>query len=263
MSSFNQITVGYWGIRGLASALRMMVMYKGYPLNAVCYDVKYDSATGQFDRTCWMGGEDSAKNELIKLNPLMNLPYVIDGDMVVTQSNACMSYLGRKFGMLGKNEVEVTECEMLLCECMDLRNNVVRFCYGGKDENDARSLISSVATGTLPKLEAWLALKQISSPVFFVGDGATAPDFHIWEMLDQLHAVGTHFGCLDEIAQFSLLSAFYSNFAKLAENQKYFNSRLFKLPFNNKTAFFGSSTSGDLHYTAGQDTPWHETTGLY
>ena len=32
------ITVGYWSIRGLASPLRMMIMYSGAKLNNVMYD---------------------------------------------------------------------------------------------------------------------------------------------------------------------------------------------------------------------------------
>jgi glutathione S-transferase len=39
------------------------------------------------------------KPQLKQLNPLINLPFVIDGEVVVTQSNACLAYLGRKFNM--------------------------------------------------------------------------------------------------------------------------------------------------------------------
>ena len=42
--------------------------------------------------------------DLKQLNPLINLPYLIDGDVIVSQSNACFTYLGRKFDMLGKYE---------------------------------------------------------------------------------------------------------------------------------------------------------------
>ena len=41
-------------------------------------------------------------------NALMNLPFVVDGDVVVTQSNAVLMYMGRKFGLVGTNEKEVT-----------------------------------------------------------------------------------------------------------------------------------------------------------
>ena len=38
----------------------------------------------------------------------MNLPYIVDGDMVVTQSNACLLYLGDKFEMNGSTLEEKT-----------------------------------------------------------------------------------------------------------------------------------------------------------
>ena len=50
-----------------------------------------------------------AKPVLSKKNPLMNLPYVIDGETVITQSNACLLYLGRKFNLNGKNEDEIAK----------------------------------------------------------------------------------------------------------------------------------------------------------
>ena len=67
----------------------------------------------------------SVKKPALKAkNPLINLPYVVDGEVVVSQSNACLSYLGRKLGLWGGNEAEVSLCEQLLCEIMDLRNKV-------------------------------------------------------------------------------------------------------------------------------------------
>jgi hypothetical protein len=79
----------------------------------------------------------SQKPALKEKNPLMNLPYVIHGDRVITQSNACFSYLGRQLGLWGKTEDEVTDCEQLLCEIMDIRNNAVKFAYGGGECNCA------------------------------------------------------------------------------------------------------------------------------
>ena len=44
----------------------------------------------------WLGGK---KPELAKLNSCINLPYIIDGEQVVTQSNTCMLYLGQKLSI--------------------------------------------------------------------------------------------------------------------------------------------------------------------
>ena len=47
-----------------------------------------------------------AKPALKAKNSLMNLPYVMDGDVVVTQSQACLQYLARKLGLYGEGIVE-------------------------------------------------------------------------------------------------------------------------------------------------------------
>jgi hypothetical protein len=136
MASESPVTVAYWSIRGLGkyddnfffmnpelsiqsnqflssigAPLRMMVMYSGRPLNCICYDYSV-AADGSFEGNSWF----SVKNSVKSVNPLINLPYVIDGKMIITQSNACFLYLGRKLSMLGKNEEEQSYCEQLLCE---------------------------------------------------------------------------------------------------------------------------------------------------
>eukprot|EP01045_Picozoa_sp_COSAG04_P020004 COSAG04_NODE_2002_length_5029_cov_5.314604_2_plen_185_part_00 len=95
----------------------MMAEYAG-----VDYEAKlHDSDTDEWAEL---------KAELIKTNPLANLPYVIDGDTVVTQSNACFAYLGEKFGLLGSDATERVQCEQCLCQVMDLRNEAIELFYG-------------------------------------------------------------------------------------------------------------------------------------
>eukprot|EP01006_Ploeotia_vitrea_P017488 TRINITY_DN48642_c0_g1_i2.p1 TRINITY_DN48642_c0_g1~~TRINITY_DN48642_c0_g1_i2.p1 ORF type:complete len:182 (-),score=5.35 TRINITY_DN48642_c0_g1_i2:49-594(-) len=124
MSNFDDaITVGYWTIRGLGAPLRQMVLFSGRKLNNVMYDLT--ETDGKFDANCWF----SKKVELKEKNALINLPYVIDGDLLITQSNACFSYLGRKLNLWGNNEEEIIRCEELLCELMDIRNNMIKYAY--------------------------------------------------------------------------------------------------------------------------------------
>jgi hypothetical protein len=89
----------------------MMVMYSGRPLNCICYDYGI-AKDGTFEGHSWF----SVKDQLKAINPLINLPYVIDGKMIITQSNACLLHLGRKLLMMGKNEEEQSCCEQLICE---------------------------------------------------------------------------------------------------------------------------------------------------
>ena len=44
----------------------------------------------------------------------MNLPYLIDGDNVVAQTNAILSYLGRKYNLNGKTETEIIKNDQVL-----------------------------------------------------------------------------------------------------------------------------------------------------
>jgi glutathione S-transferase len=96
-------------------------MYSSCPLNAISYDVVYNDE-GKLSNVSWFKDD---KPPLKEKNPLANLPYVVDGDIVICQSNACFSYLGRKLGLWGKNVADEVKCEELLCEIMDVRNKVV------------------------------------------------------------------------------------------------------------------------------------------
>jgi glutathione S-transferase len=58
------------------------------------------------------------------------LPYLIDGDLKITQSNAIMRHIGRKHGLDGKTESEKVRVDMMENESMDFRNGLVRLCYG-------------------------------------------------------------------------------------------------------------------------------------
>ena len=57
------------------------------------------------------------------------LPYLMDGDVGVTQSNAIMRYVGRKHDLLGKTEQERVRVDIMENQSMDFRNGWVRLCY--------------------------------------------------------------------------------------------------------------------------------------
>ena len=69
--------------------------------------------------------------------PFPNLPYIIDGDIKITQSNACLRYIGKRAAatgganstILGASAKEAAECEFVLEEAMDFRNATVGQAY--------------------------------------------------------------------------------------------------------------------------------------
>lgn len=240
MAAPKELEVGYWSIRGLGAPCRMMVLYAGVDLKAANYDA-VPTPEGTYDRSDW-GGANGEKQRLIKKNPLINLPYVIDAerDVIVTQSNACMAYLGRRLNLLGSTEKEHADCDQLLSEAMDLRNDLVRNSYGGEDADRVKLIQGKLQpNSSFQKLENWLARK--ANDCFFVGGSATAPDFHIWEMCDQYSAMSKHVGEPDLLDSFPHLQNFHKSFAAQPQMQRYFEHPVSKFPFNNTMAKFGAT----------------------
>ena len=131
--------------RCISHAFLAAARYADAPFEAKCYNVT-EKADGSWDLSCWFGPKEALKRR----NALMNLPYIVDGDVVVSQSNACLVYLGEKFGLLGATPRERIECEQLLCEVMDLRNAMVKEFYGA---GDLRQLLARAADGRLAHLQ--------------------------------------------------------------------------------------------------------------
>lgn len=77
----SKLVVGYWGIRGVAQPLRFLLEYLGLPFE----DRRYTSPEAWF-------GADKQQPGFID-NPLVNLPYLKDGDRVMTS----FSYLLGRF----------------------------------------------------------------------------------------------------------------------------------------------------------------------
>lgn len=135
---------------------------------------------------------------------------------------------------------------------MDLRNSVVAFCYGRAGNpsvgHEVETFIESTQVGILSKLEMWLQHQPDFSAQtpFFVGKHATAPDFHIFELLDQLNLLAkcNSRPAVTESTELLLVHSFYEGFKKVPENEVYLSSVLAKAPCNNLHAVFGSLSGG-------------------
>jgi len=83
MASSNQLTFGYWPTRGLGGGVRNLLDYCGIPFTNKLYT----------DGNEWFGKD---KQELKVDFP--NLPYLIDGDTIVTESQAMYQYIPVRAG---------------------------------------------------------------------------------------------------------------------------------------------------------------------
>ena len=110
--------------------------------------------------------------------------------------------------------------------------------------------------GHFGKIESWLESKNASSEnPYLVGNKATAPDFALFEMLDQYAELIRFFelipgkseqkGDILEACGKSNLANHYRHFRNSPKLKSYFQSQLNDLPFNEKRASFGSGNGGD------------------
>ena len=201
-------TLGYWKIRGLAAACRMMFYYKGKSYKEVAY--------GEDAKVEWFGGD---KKALAEKNPMMNLPYIVDGETVVTQSNSCLIYLGQVLG------IDQADCmvhnHQAMDQTMDLRNDLMKIVYGpaGKDFKAALTGHMGGASKHFAKLNGFC-----KGP-YTCGSAIQSADFHIFEMLDQHVKMCTETGVAFELeTAFPKLAALHRTMKADPKLAKYFAS---------------------------------------
>ena len=259
-----KITLGYWSTKGLGSASRQMIIYAGVPLIAKIYKVLPKEENNQiiYEGSSW---HDNDKIDLKKKNSLINLPYLKyfkdDKEFIISHSNTCLTFLGKEFGMFGETQEEELECEQLLQETVDLRSIVTRFAYTHFNSKDEELLAAKEVyntafensnSGKLQKFEHWLSLKEKSkTKLFLVGNKISSPDFNLFDTLDLYCEFLLYYNFVENaeknnvfaLLKYPLISDFFNNFKQLSKMQKYFESELYKLPFTNKGAKFGSGKS--------------------
>jgi glutathione S-transferase len=265
MNNSNEITVGYWSTKGLGSVIRQMVIYAEVPLKAKIYKLEANVSSGltNYDGSSWT---NINKIELKKNNSLINLPYIElqnseEEKLVISQSNACLMYLGRKFNMFGQNQNEVSQCEQLLFETVDLRSLITAFAYSHFSNKDneqqaAKDVFNKVFdnnnAGKMQKFEHWINQNKDNENIFLVNNNISAPDFNFFDILDfyieflkYYNFTNASYDNLFSEAGYPNVQKFYSKFKELPKMKKYFNSILYKLPYTNKSANFGSGINGN------------------
>ncbi|XP_065830361.1 glutathione S-transferase Mu 4-like [Oscarella lobularis] len=211
------VKLGYWAIRGLAQPIRLLLTYCGDEFE----EKRYDGA----NRQTWT-------DEKFSLGlPLPNLPYLIDGDIKIVQSNAILRYIGRKHNLDGSTEQEKVLVDIFENQVMDMRNAFVRLCYGPSSSFEAgkKTYLEESLPATLKKIS-----DQLGSSKWVAGENITFPDFHLAEMLSQ-HVIFSP-TCLDAYPN---LKEYLARFEELPAIKAYKASdKCIHRPINNPSASF-------------------------
>jgi len=213
--------LAYWDIRGLAQPIRLLLKYVGEDFE----DKRYSCGPApDFNKDCWF-------NEKFSLGlDFPNLPFYVDGDVKITQTNAILRYIATKHNLCGKTTEEQVRVNMMLEETMDVRNAMVRLAYNPKFDELRDGVVAQIK-GKFKLYDTYLGERS-----FFAGDEVTLADFHIYEMLDQYYILENTI--LDDTPK---LQAFKKRFEDLPKIREYMESPEFlKSPLNNKMASFGN-----------------------
>ncbi|XP_053884148.1 glutathione S-transferase 2-like [Malaclemys terrapin pileata] len=206
------VTLGYWDIRGLAHAIRLLLEYTDTP-----YEDKQYSPSGEgpdYDISQWT-------NEKEKLGlDFPNLPYLIDGQTKLTQSNAILRYIARKHKMAGESEEEIQRVDMLENQVMDFRLAFARICYNPDFEKLKPEYLEQLP-GKLKLFSQFLGVRK-----WFAGEKLTYVDFLAYDILDQHRMFAPK--CLDQLKN---LKDFLDRFEALEKIAAYMgSSRYMKTP---------------------------------
>jgi len=218
--------LAYWGTRCLAEPIRMMFEYleidyvnKIYPVgDAPSYDKK----------EWWKDKKDLGFD-------FPNLPYLIDGEMKLTESWAIMKYLGRKHGLYPKTPEDELRCDLVQSVIEDFRFRFINMTYYSTantfDENKKKYFVQ--LTEDLENFSKFIGPRK-----WLCGDSMTYVDFGFCEALDQINLLFPNF-----LAEHPVVKNYYDRFYALSSIDAYKKSGRFKvLPINNKYAFWGGKT---------------------
>lgn len=217
-------TIGYHLIRGLGAPLRMMMFYKETPFTNVAY--------GKDMKEEWFADD---KPRLLKQNSCINLPYIVDGDTVVTQSNTCLVYLGQKLGI--DAEQHAIHNHTVLDQTMDLRNDLMKVVYpfsGVTKETfpeAAKKHLAGSAKTHLTKLEGFCR-----GP-YMCGAAPQSGDFALFEMLDQHESMSKALGVTSPLDGLPKLKALHAAMQAEPTLARYFASDLHTKYFQNNGIF--------------------------
>lgn len=222
------VTLGYWRARGLGNPIRYLLEHAG-----VEYEEKVYVCGGppDFPRDEWI--KDKAENPMGLDFP--NLPYLLDGDIKLTQSHVIMRYLARKHNLAGDNETERTRADLLATQVFDYIMQAVRVIYDPNFLNLKDDYVKTLSE----KFE--LLAKFLGSRKFAVGDKVSYADFVLYEFIEAQKLFK------QDMKDFPVLEEYHKRVQAVKGVVNYFKSpKAIKFPFNGPTARIGGDFSEQL-----------------
>nr|AFD36887.1 glutathione S-transferase mu1 [Panonychus citri] len=220
-------TIGYWPIRALVDPI-LLCMHQ----LKQSYRIKHYKFGGPPDH---LGNEWPVDKERLGLT-YPNIPYLIDGDVKVTQCLAILRYIGRKYNFGPKSEEEIIRSDIFEQGAHEMLYTCFRVWYVDTEEelNKAK-----------PHLHPYLRqrLEQTSTALgsnrFILGDRMTYVDCLLYSVLDYIRLYDE-----DYLSRNQNLRDFLDRIESLPEIKKYHESKRFsRFPICAPNARWGNNQS--------------------
>ncbi len=211
------LKVGYWEIRGMVEPIHLVLEYTETPYERIVYS--YSDTAQWFEKDKKSLGVD-----------FPNIPYLVEGDSICTQSYAILKYLGRKNKLFGSEDLlQMAEQEAVFDTVADIRAGFSMMCYMPGHEANKKDYFE--------KLPAKLALldARLSKHKWLMGDQLYIGDFNLWSILD-------YHECMDPnvLNGSPNVARFKKEFSQIPQIAKYLASDRFKkFPVNGAIAQWG------------------------
>ncbi|MEE6492166.1 hypothetical protein FKM82_016497 [Ascaphus truei] len=156
----------------------------------------------------------------------LQLPYLLDGDVKLSQSNAILRYIARKHGLCGELEGEKLRVDLVENQAMDFRTGLGTIAYN--------PLFETLKGPYLEKLPVALTRfsRFLGDRAWFAGEKITFADFLMYDALDVHRMLEPK--CLQNLKN---LQDFLTRFEALPAVAAYLKSPFFlKAPLFNRVA---------------------------
>lgn len=167
-----ELELGYWALRALGEPARLILRQSGAEWKDAAIPLNDEG------KALWFG--DKKTNMGLDFP---NLPYLIDGDVKVTQSVAVYRHLGRKFDLY-PDLADQSRGDMFEQYIMDLRSGITKLCFQADFEETAKPAFIATLDLKLGELT-----KFIGAGPWVVGEKLTYLDFLGYEILQHLKAL--------------------------------------------------------------------------
>jgi len=209
--------IAYWNIRARVEPVHLMLEYLGLDYERKSYELPNLGLTSQ---------EDYLKLEWFQQKWNMgldhpNLPYLIEGEVKISQTTAVLKYIARKGdrALTPKRDTEIINCEMAEGAVMDIWSKFYQMVYNPDFENLKKAYLEAeVLTQTFGALD-----KVLGNRKWLGGDFIKYIDFQLAEILD--HIILMHGAIFDD---FPNIKSYHENFFSQSKIKVYRESNRFK-----------------------------------